>query len=104
MKIEELKNNGKAICVSDSANGAIIEGYPEAFSFLEAEGVAVKITRHDMLEDDFLKLQNQLKEAEELLVTYNHHLKNDNGIAKKIGTTIDDYFTKYMNKSGENEN
>lgn len=41
------------------------------------------------------ELETKLSDALELLREYNHYIKQDNAIARKIGTTVDDYFKKH---------
>ena len=42
-----------------------------------------------------IKLEQQLKEADRLLDTYNEMIKHDYNSAKVFGTNIDEYFNKY---------
>lgn len=41
------------------------------------------------------KLEERIKEAEEIIVSWNEYLKRENGLASKIGTVADDYIAKW---------
>ena len=45
-----------------------------------------------------IKLEQQLKEANDLLDAYNEMIKHDYNSAKVFGTTIDEYLNKYKVK------
>ena len=41
------------------------------------------------------KLEERIKEAEEIIVSWNEYLKRENELASKIGTVADDYIAKW---------